>query len=109
MTDAALTYRSHLPLPLSAFRRGGIPGPSAGPAMTPLPRRFALVQHADEARKTVGYGLILPDGSTFCVPWPSRGNWFYSSDNPERIASLVDAEIEYLDRGVKAGEFDYRC
>jgi hypothetical protein len=65
--------------------------------MTRQPRRFALVQDADDSRKTVGYGMVLPDGSTFCVPWPTRGNWFYSSDDPERIASLVDAEVEYID------------
>ncbi len=66
-------------------------------ATSDIPEVFALVRDADGATQIVGYGMVLPDGSTYSVSWPpERGTSFYSASNAEETAALRGAEVWWI-------------
>jgi hypothetical protein len=59
-----------------------------------IPKVFALVRDADESRYIVGYGMVLPDGSTYSLSWPTgRGTSFYSASSAEEAAAVRGATV----------------
>lgn len=65
--------------------------------MTRLPRLFALTRDIDDSSRTVGYGMVLPDGSAHSVSWPHvLGGNVWSTSNAEEAAELRNAEIFWI-------------
>ncbi len=62
-----------------------------------IPQVFALVQDVDESSQIVGYGMVLPDGSTYSVSWPpGRGTSYYSASSAEQTATLRGADVLWM-------------
>jgi hypothetical protein len=61
-----------------------------------VPQLFALTHEAD-CEQVVGYGLVLPDGSTYSVAWPTQqGTAFYSTETAEQCAELRGADLLWI-------------
>jgi hypothetical protein len=62
-----------------------------------IPKVFALVRDDDEQGQIVGYGMVLPDGSTYSVSWPARlGAAFYSASSAQETAELRGADVLWV-------------
>ena len=66
--------------------------------MTDQPRLFALTRETDGPFDViVGYGMVLPDGSTYSVSWPAgRGAQVYSAESAEQTAELRNADLSWI-------------
>jgi hypothetical protein len=61
-------------------------------------RRFALLRQLEDPGSIIGYGFVLPDGSAVSVSWPPRrGSTFYSSASAEGNATLLGADLVWVD------------
>ncbi len=62
-----------------------------------IPKVFALTRDADEPNQIVGYGMVLPDGSTYAASWPAGvGATLYSASSAEQTAELRGADVLWL-------------
>ena len=64
---------------------------------TDIPRVFALIRDADESCQVVGYGMVLPDRSTYSISWPAgRGTFLSSVPGAEETAALRGARVLWM-------------
>jgi hypothetical protein len=63
------------------------------------PRLFALSRQHGDSHEIVGYGLVLPDGSTYSVSWPpGHGAGLHSSESAEHTAFVFNADLCWIHR-----------
>jgi hypothetical protein len=59
---------------------------------------FPLAREAGDSCLMVEYRLVLPDGSTYSVAWPtSNGATFYTTETAEERADLRGADLLRMD------------
>lgn len=63
-----------------------------------VPRLFALTRGHEDTSLIVGYGMVLPDGTTHSVSWPTpAATSYYSAASAEQTARLRNATLLWLD------------